>query len=184
MAVPVGQSIKIVNVHSQLVLEVKGAARGDGGLVQQFTDTGKSHQQWRLAVVDQDKTGENLYKIENVHSGKVLEVAEQALKPGMSILQWTHDRKALHHQWKLIPVVGKQDVYKVMNRNSGLVLDDENGRVDPPAPVKQYASWNDPDGRQQWQLVPAAATETSEVSTGHAGGRPSFPPDTRRLGVR
>ncbi len=63
-------------------------------------------------------------------------------------------------------MTGKTDVYTIVNRNSGLVLDDEYGQTDPPAPVKQYASWNAPDGRQQWQLVPIPAPRKVSLVNG------------------
>jgi hypothetical protein len=61
-------------------------------------------------------------------------------------------------------VPGKEDVYKIENRNSGLVLDDEHGETNPPAPVKQYPSWED-DGRQQWKLITVSTPATPAPAT-------------------
>jgi hypothetical protein len=150
MEVPVDEIIKIVNEHSQLVLEVEGEATTEGTRIEQYTDTGKDHQRWRLRPAGPGNDG--FYNIENVHSGMSLEVVGYSKDPGEEIVQRPYGDGPLHRQWKLVPGTGKTDTYKIENRNSGLVLDDEHGRTDAPAPVKQYESWND-DGRQQWKLI-------------------------------
>ncbi len=152
MAIPVGETIKIVNEHSQLVLEVEGEATTEGTRIEQYTDTGGDHQRWRVKTAGTGNEG--FYNIENVHSTMSLEVVGYSTEAGAEIVQRPYDDGPLHRQWKLIPVTGKQDVYTIENRNSGLVLDDVGGQTEAPAPVKQYASWNAPDGRQQWQLIP------------------------------
>jgi hypothetical protein len=51
-------------------------------------------------------------------------------------------------------VSGKQDIYTIVNRRSGLAIDVEHG--DPKKGViKQHALWNAPDDRQRWQLFRA-----------------------------
>jgi hypothetical protein len=72
-------------------------------------------------------------------------------------------------------------VYKIENRNSGLVLDDVDGQTDAPAPIKQYGSWND-DGRQQWKLIrvvtntPAPPAATPPAATPPAATPPAATP--------
>jgi Ricin-type beta-trefoil lectin domain-like len=61
-------------------------------------------------------------------------------------------------------VAGKTAVHKIENRNSGLVLDDVDGRKDAPAPVKQYGCWGD-DGRQQWKLIRIATNTSGQPAT-------------------
>ncbi len=155
MEIPVNEVIKIINEHSRLVLEIEGEATTEGTRAEQYTDTGKDHQQWRLTPAGPGN--EDFYHIENVHSTMSLEVVGSSKDPGAEIVQRPYDDGPLHRQWKLIPVTGKHDVYTIENRNSGLVLDDVGGQTEAPAPVKQYAAWNAPDGRQQWQLIPIPA---------------------------
>jgi hypothetical protein len=157
MGVPVNEVIKIINEYSQLALEVEGEATTEGTRVEQYTDTGRDHQWWRLTPAGPGNEG--FYNIENVHSGMSLEVVGYSQEPGAEIVQRPYGDGPLHRQWKLVPVPGKTNVYKIENRNSGLVLDDVWGQTDAPAPVKQYESWDD-DGRQQWKLilVPAPVT--------------------------
>lgn len=155
MSVPVNETLKIVNEYSQLVLEVEGEATTEGTRIEQYTDTGRDHQRWRLKPAGPGNEG--FYNIENVHSTMSLEVVGYSEEPGAEIVQRPYGDGPLHRQWKLVPVTGKEDVYKIENRNSGLVLDDVGDQKDPPAPVRQYGSWND-DGRQQWKLIRVATT--------------------------
>jgi alpha-tubulin suppressor-like RCC1 family protein len=154
MRVPVNELLKIVNEHSQLVLEVEGEATTEGTLIEQYTDTGGNHQRWRLKPAGTGNEG--FYNIENVHSGMSLEVVGYSREPGAEIVQRPYGPGPLHRQWELVSVTGKKDVYKIVNRHSGLVLDDVGGQREAPARVRQYESWND-DGRQQWKLISVPA---------------------------
>jgi hypothetical protein len=164
MTIPVNEIVKFVNEHSQLVLEIEGEATTEGTRAEQYTDTGRDHQRWRLKPAGPGN--EDFYNIENVHSTMSLEVVGYSTAPGAEIVQRPYADGPIHRQWKLVPVPGKTDVYKIENRNSGLILDDVDGQTDAPAPVKQYGSWDD-DGRQQWKLilVPAPATPTPATPT-------------------
>ena len=155
MTIPVNEIIKIVNEHSQLVLEVEGEATTEGTRIEQYTDAGKDHQRWRLTPAGSGN--DDFYNIENVHSGMSLEVVGYSKDPGAEIVQRPYGDGPLHRQWKLVPASGKEGVYIIENRNSGLVLDGVDGARDAPAPVKQYEAWEAPDGRQQWQLIPVSA---------------------------
>ncbi|MGB8199343.1 MAG: RICIN domain-containing protein [Pseudonocardiaceae bacterium] len=160
MVVSANDTFKIINEYSQLVLEVEGEATTEGTRIEQYTDTGKDHQWWRLKPAGPGNDG--FYNIENVRSAMSLEVVGYSKDTGAEIVQRPYSDGPLHRQWELVPVAGKTDVYKIVNRNSGLVLDDVRGQKDAPAPVKQYESWND-DGRQQWKLI-LVATDTSGQS--------------------
>jgi ricin-type beta-trefoil lectin protein len=154
VTIPVNEVIKFVNEHSQLVLEIEGEATTEGTRADQYTDTGRDHQRWRLKPAGPGNEG--FYNIENVHSTMSLEVVGYSQEPGAEIVQRPYGDGPLHRQWKLVPVPGKTDVYKIENRNSGLILDDVDGQTDAPAPVKRYGSWDD-DGRQQWKLIRVVA---------------------------
>jgi hypothetical protein len=54
-----------------------------------------------------------------------------------------------HRQWKFEHAA--DNIYKIVNRRSGLVIDVEHGKSD--AEIKQYISWNAPDDRQHWRLI-------------------------------
>ena len=162
MAIPTNEIVKLVNEHSGLVLEIEGEATTEGTRAEQYTDANKDHQWWRLKPAGSKNDG--FYNIENVHSAMSLEVVESSKEPGADIVQRLYGDGPPHRQWELVPVAGKTAVYKIVNRNSGLVLDDVGGQTKAPAPVKQYRSWDD-DGRQQWQLITVSPDPDPELRT-------------------
>ncbi|MFH8805073.1 RICIN domain-containing protein [Streptomyces sp. NPDC017936] len=141
------------NVRSTLRMSVINESVSEGAEVRQALAVARNHQRWRLLVVGQDN-GDNLYTIENVKSGKVLEVLGAQTTDGAKVVQRTYaGAGARHQQWKLIPVNPTATtglVYEIMNWNSGLFL-----RVDTNAAavIKQSASGSG-DKYRQWELIP------------------------------
>jgi hypothetical protein len=92
--------------------------------------------------------------MENVRSGKVLEVDEARGAAGAVVAQRAYEGDEAHHQqWRLIPVGTVADdprVYEIANRSSGLLLG-----VESNAPVVITQCWAEGDHRgRQWQLLP------------------------------
>ncbi|WP_307840364.1 RICIN domain-containing protein [Streptomyces sp. G44] len=149
-----GTVVSWANVRSKLRISVVRESIKDGAEVQQTLTVPRDHQRWRLVAAGQDD-GEVLYRIENVRSGKVLEVVGAHKAKGAVVAQRAYEGADAHHQqWRLIPVGPVTDsprAYEIANRNSGLLL-----RVDTNARtvIKQYEAEGDPRGRQ-WQLLPA-----------------------------
>ena len=144
---PENETITIANEHSRLVLEVEGGGKVEGTRIQQYEDGRGDHQRWRLKPVAMSD-GEVVYNIENAGSGLSADVAEGSMKEGAEILQWPYGAGAENRQWKLIPVSGKEAVYKIQNLRSRLFLDNVDGNE-----VRQYKSREDGNGRQQWKLI-------------------------------
>ncbi|MDP9954345.1 sugar lactone lactonase YvrE [Streptomyces sp. DSM 41269] len=142
------------NVRSRLRMGVLRESLKDGAEVHQSLFSPRAHQRWRLIASGQND-GEVLYRIENVRSGKVLEVVAGGTVDGAVVAQRAYEGSdADHQQWRLIPVGSVTDtprVYEIANRNSGLLL-----RVDTnaPAPLTQQDADGDHRNRQ-WQLLPA-----------------------------
>ncbi|MEV8017279.1 RICIN domain-containing protein [Streptomyces sp. NPDC086554] len=140
------------NVRSRLRMGVLRESTRDGAEIHQFLASPRAHQRWRLIASGQDD-GDVLYRIENVRSGKVLEVVGGHVCDGEPVAQRAYeDGSARHQQWKLIPVGSVTDtprVYEIANLNSGLLL-----RVDTnaPAAIKQHGAEGDHRDRQ-WQLL-------------------------------
>ncbi|WP_274031869.1 NHL domain-containing protein [Streptomyces sp. MMBL 11-1] len=148
-----GTVVSWANVRSRLRLGVLRESTKDGAEAHQSLASPRAHQRWRLIAAGQ-AAGEVLYRIENVRSGKVLEVVGGGTVDGAVVAQRAYEGSdAEHQQWRLIPVGSVTDtprVYEIANRNSGLLL-----RVDTNAPavVKQYGAQGDHRDRQ-WQLLP------------------------------
>ncbi|MFE7645341.1 NHL domain-containing protein [Streptomyces phaeoluteigriseus] len=148
-----GTVVSWANVRSKLRMGVVRESTKDGAEVHQTLAVPRDHQQWRLIAAGHDN-GDILYRIENVRSGKVLEVVGAGMAPGAVVAQRAHEGADAHHQqWTLIPVGsvnGTPRVYEIANRNSGLLL-----HVDTSARtvIKQHGAEGDHQGRQ-WQLLP------------------------------
>ncbi|MFE9455541.1 RICIN domain-containing protein [Streptomyces californicus] len=148
-----GTVVSWANVRSRLRMGVLRESTVDGAEIHQNLASPRAHQRWRLIVSGQDE-GEVLYRIENLRSGKVLEVVAGGTVDGAVVAQRAYEGNDADHQhWRLIPVGSATDapqVYEIANRNSGLLL-----RVDTNAPtvIKQYGAQGDHRDRQ-WQLLP------------------------------
>ncbi|THA77375.1 hypothetical protein E6R60_07315 [Streptomyces sp. A0642] len=148
-----GTVVSWANVRSRLRISVVRESTKDGAEVQQTLTVPRDHQRWRLVAAGQDD-GAVLYRIENVRSGKVLEVVGAHKAKGAVVAQRAYEGADAHHQqWRLVPVGPVSDsprVYEIANRNSGLLL-----RVDTNARtvIKQYEAEGDSRDRQ-WQLLP------------------------------
>ncbi|GHB28668.1 MULTISPECIES: RICIN domain-containing protein [Streptomyces] len=148
-----GAEVSWANVRSKLRLGVLRESLKDGATVHQSLAGPRAHQRWRLVVSGQDG-GEVLYRIENLRSGKVLEVVAGGTMDGAVIAQRAYEgSEAGHQQWRLIPagpVTDTPRVYEIANRNSGLLLSID---TNAPSVIKQYGAQRDPRDRQ-WQLLP------------------------------
>lgn len=148
-----GTVVSWANVRSRLRMGVLRESTRDGAEVHQSLASARDHQRWRLIVAGQEE-GDVLYRIENVRSGKVLEVVGGGTVDGAVVAQRAYEgNSAEHQQWELIPVGAVTDsprVYEIANRNSRLLL-----RVESNAPraVRQYGAQGDHRDRQ-WQLLP------------------------------
>jgi sugar lactone lactonase YvrE len=148
-----GTVVSWANARSRLRMAVVRESTADGAEVQQTLTALRDHQRWRLVVAGQDN-GEVLYRIENVRSGKVLEVVGAQERPGAVVAQRAYEGVDAHHQqWRLIPVGAVSDtprVFEIANHNSGLLLRvDTNAR----AVIRQDGAEGDHRARQ-WQLLP------------------------------
>ncbi|MGY4998852.1 NHL domain-containing protein [Streptomyces sp. 900105245] len=148
-----GTVVCVANVRSKLRMAVLRESTKDGAEIHQLLAVPRDHQRWRLVAAGQDN-GDVLYRLENVRSGKVLEVLGAQEASGAVVAQRTYEGADAHHQqWRLIPVGpvnGTSRVYEIANRNSGLLL-----RVGTNArtAITQDGSEGDHQGRQ-WQLLP------------------------------
>ncbi|MET9469515.1 RICIN domain-containing protein [Streptomyces sp. NPDC006544] len=149
-----GTVVSWASVRSRLRIGVTRESLKDGAKIQQSLAAPRQSQRWRLVVAGESGSGDVVYTIENVRSGKVLEVDEARGAAGAVIAQRAYEGDEAHHQqWRLIPVGTVADdprVYELANRNSGLLLG-----VETNAPVVITQRWAEGDHRgRQWQLLP------------------------------
>ncbi|MEU5313944.1 RICIN domain-containing protein [Streptomyces sp. NPDC021562] len=148
-----GTVVSWANVRSRLRMGVLRESATDGAEIHQALPVPRNHQRWRLVAAGRDD-GDVLYRIENVRSGKVLEVAGAQERAGAVVVQRVYEGGEAHHQhWRLIPVGpmdGTPRVFEIANHNSGLLLRvGSNART----AVIQDGADGDHQGRQ-WQLLP------------------------------
>ncbi|MEW1862907.1 RICIN domain-containing protein [Streptomyces sp. NPDC088194] len=141
------------NVRSRLRMGVLRESTKDGAEIHQSLAAPREHQRWRLVVAGQDD-GEVLYTIENVRSGKVLEVVGAGMADGAVVAQRAYEGLDAHHQqWRMLPVGSVTDtprVFEIANRNSGLLL---RVGTNAPAAVKQHTVTEGDPRDRQWQLL-------------------------------
>ncbi|MFI8192628.1 RICIN domain-containing protein [Streptomyces sp. NPDC085946] len=146
-----GTVVSWANVRSRLRMGIYRESLKDGAQVHQSPASPRHHQRWRLIATSQ-VDGDILYRIENVRSGKVLEVTDAQETAGAPVTQCAYAGiDARHQQWRLIPVGPVTDtpqVFEIADHYSGLLL-----HVGTNALTQHKA---DGDHRnRQWQLLPA-----------------------------
>ncbi|MFI9011566.1 RICIN domain-containing protein [Actinosynnema sp. NPDC053489] len=141
-----GTVVTWTNVRSRLRIGVHRESTKDGAEVHQLLAAARDHQRWRLTAVDRDN-GDDVYVVENLRSGKVLEVAGALTNPGAIVVQGTYSGPgARHQQWRLVPADATGQVFRIANRHSGLSL----GAVGNAQGVLKQ----DDADRDQWLMTP------------------------------
>ncbi len=134
-------SYVLVNRNSGKALDVYNLATTDGAAINQYTRNDGAWQQWRFL-----DSGGGWYRLQSVHSGKVLDLPTTA--DGVQLVQNT-DRNDARQQFRLADSAGGQ--VRLINRNSGKALEVWEWSTADGAKVSQY---QDLDGaNQQWQLT-------------------------------
>ncbi|WP_229070088.1 family 43 glycosylhydrolase [Actinoplanes sp. DH11] len=138
-------SYVLVNRNSGKALDVYNLATTDGAPINQYTRNDGAWQQWKFL-----DSGSGWYRLQSVHSGKVLDLPTTA--DGVQLVQNT-DRNDSRQQFRLADSAGGQ--VRLINRNSGKALETWEWSTADGAKVSQY---QDLDGaNQQWQLARVGA---------------------------
>jgi len=97
---PPGQSgfVSLTGVASGKLLEIAGAATGNGGVVDIWPSNNNNCQKWTIKP-----SADGYFKVLNVNSGKSLDVQNNGTADGTAILQYT-DIGASNQQW-LMPIM-------------------------------------------------------------------------------
>ncbi|ORX85855.1 hypothetical protein BCR32DRAFT_325253 [Anaeromyces robustus] len=137
-----GNTFKIINRLSGKALSVNGDSTANEANVIQWTDNGKTSQQW---IITQESNG---YKIINVNANKALDVYKNSRDNGGNVIIW-YDNGASNQRWN-IQEVGN-GYYTLQNLNSGKLLDVEKESRNDGGNVLQWV--NNGNTNQQWQIV-------------------------------
>ena len=133
---------KIINRQSGKALGINADSTSNGANVIQWTDNGKTSQQW---VISKEIDG---YKIINVNANKALDVDNSSMKDGGNVLIWD-DNGQLNQRWNIIEI--GDDYISFENVNSGKMLDVDNSSLEDGANVLQWSS--NGNYNQQWKLI-------------------------------
>ncbi|KAG4093625.1 hypothetical protein H8356DRAFT_1293984 [Neocallimastix lanati (nom. inval.)] len=151
----IGGKYNIVNRNSGKFLGVNNDSTSDGANVHQWSDNGKTSEQW---IISDEGNG---YKILNVNANKVLDVNDASYSDGANVILWS-DNGNSNQRW-IIQELGDGYV-TIENYNSGKNLDVEKSSTSDGGNVLQWS--NNGQNNQQWKLVrldaPAAATTTKK----------------------
>ncbi|MFG1653325.1 RICIN domain-containing protein [Micromonospora sp. NPDC049275] len=139
---PTGDTYKLVNVDTGVVLGVQNMSTADGGLAVVWGDTGTADHNW-VRVTDG-----SAFRFRNANSGKVLGVENMSTADNARVLQWS-DNGTADHRWTL--VANSDGSYRIRNVNSGKVLAILNGSSTWGTQAVQYT--DNGSTRNNWRLV-------------------------------
>lgn len=147
-----GGIYKLINRNSEKALGVSGDSTKEDAEVIQWSDNGKTSQQWKVT-----DTGDG-YVLLNVNANKALDVQKASTENGGDVLIWFDNGQA-NQRWY---IRGTGDGYYTLeNVNSGKMLDVEKESKADGGNVIQWAA--NGGANQQWKLVRVDATEPTKT---------------------
>jgi len=147
---------KIMSLNSGKVLDVNQNSTADGEGVNQFDWNDGENQQWTFIPITPSSDNVS-YEIQNVNSGKCLDIDRGSLDAGARLIQYQW-HEGLNQKWKITPLDGSPSyIYKITCENSNLVLDVNNLSLDNNAVVQQWP-WTG-GLNQKWAIIPVKPFE-------------------------
>ncbi|GLY19643.1 hypothetical protein Kisp01_66570 [Kineosporia sp. NBRC 101677] len=137
-----GTAYVLINRNSNKALDVFNLATTDGAAINQFSRNDGAWQQWKFL-----DSGGGWYRVQSVHSGKVLDLPTTA--DGIQLVQ-NADRNDARQQFSLADSADGH--VRLINRNSGKALDVWEHSTADGAKVSQFQDLG--GANQQWLLVP------------------------------
>ncbi len=140
---------EIGQYNTQRIITLASESVEDSIYTQQVWKYNESPSQfWHVTNV-----GNDLYRISNAYSGKVLEAPHGILKEGQQLWQWRYNGGEAQ-LWK-IQSIGN-GLYTVINKATGLCVNLEDGSNSNGAKITQRVSAKTPD--QSWQFTQVIST--------------------------
>jgi hypothetical protein len=146
-------SFRVQNVNSSLVLGVAGESKADSAQVVQFGDTGTPDHNWIWRAAPGAGT---VLRLQNVNSGLVLSVSGMSTADSANVVQF-HDNGTADHDWQVVAANSSpywpamRAYFKIINRNSGMLLGVADMSMADSADVVQYS--DDGTADHLWALV-------------------------------
>jgi Cellulase (glycosyl hydrolase family 5)/Ricin-type beta-trefoil lectin domain-like len=137
-----GAHYKLVNHNSGQVLDIANKSTVNGGLANQWTDSGTSNQQWSFVASNGG------YKIVNLNSGLLLDDPGGSTSTGTQLDQW-NDTNGSNQWWNIVSAGG--GYYYLVNQSSGLSADVSGASTTAGAAVIQWTGGG--GNNQQWSFV-------------------------------
>ncbi|MDX3520212.1 beta-L-arabinofuranosidase domain-containing protein [Streptomyces scabiei] len=137
-----GDTVRLTNVGSGLVLGIQNMSTADGGRALQWNDSGTADHDWQMI------TDGSAVRLRNAHSGKVLGVQDMSTADNATVLQWS-DTGTADHRWTLLDQ--GDGTYKIRNVNSGKLLAIANNSTAVGAFAVQAPDDGTADNR--WRIV-------------------------------
>jgi hypothetical protein len=137
-----GDTVRLTNVGSGLVLGIQNMSTADGGRALQWNDSGTADHDWQMI------TDGGAVRLRNAHSGKVLGVQDMSTADNATVLQWS-DTGTADHRWTLLDQ--GDGTYKIRNVNSGKLLAIANNSTAVGAFAVQAPDDGTADNR--WRIV-------------------------------
>jgi len=140
--------MQIISKSSGKCLDISGASKNPGSILQQWACWGGPNQQWDLSA-----NSDGSYQITSVNSGMSLDVngGPSATGNGTSILQWPYWGGS-NEKWQIQPT--SDGYYQLIAENSGKCLDVTGGPTATQNGVlmEQWGCWG--GDNQKFQIVP------------------------------
>ncbi|MEV1243556.1 RICIN domain-containing protein [Nonomuraea sp. NPDC050022] len=152
-ATPVaGGTYQLKVTKSGQCLDVTAGSKDNGGLLQQWSCSGDSWQQFTLR-----SAGTGIYHLVNVNSGRCVDVPSGTTASGVRLQQWgCGDGTKTDQQWRL--VASGSGTYQVVNVASGLCVSDEGASTASGASIIQETCTANTN--KQWAFDPVGAART------------------------
>ncbi len=114
-----GGYYSVINLNSGLGLDVQNWSTSNGGQIQQYGYNNQANQQWAFQLIDQPAIPNGTYKIVNLNSQKVLDVANYGTTNGAYVQQYGYGGGS-NQQWT-VTYLGDSN-YSIVGLQSGKAL--------------------------------------------------------------
>lgn len=116
---------------SNMVLDIAGGSKKNGGNLQLYTSNNSNVQKFTLTYLK-----DGFYKITNYNSGLALDVAGASTKNGSNVQQYKYNG-TIAQQWLIVQNSDKS--YSFISRCNGLYIDVAGGKIKNGANIQIYA---------------------------------------------